>query len=118
MDHLIELAAELGTAIRESRQFQDLREAETAVQSKPDLTAMVQEYQSAATAVYDKEKKGQPVEPEEKRRLQELQLQVSATPELQALARLQADYAELMNGVNAAIQNGLWPDASGNGETD
>jgi cell fate (sporulation/competence/biofilm development) regulator YlbF (YheA/YmcA/DUF963 family) len=104
MDHLIKKADELGRSIAASERFKSLRTAEDAV-GEDEATRKVLE---AANAQRDRlarlEAEQKPIEPADKREMERLNQAVHGNEKLQALAKAQADYLEMMNKVNEAIR--------------
>ena len=107
MKDIIELAETLGKAIAASDRFQAVATARKQADADETLQADMQALNELSQKIARLEKETQPVEPEDKRRLRELQENVTGHPRLQELARVEADFAELMNRVNRAIRSQL-----------
>ena len=107
MTDMIESAQQLGKAIAESDRFRAVADLRTKIDTDETLQAEMKALNELGAKIAKLEKEVQPVEPEDKRRLQELQQNVTGNALLQDLARVEADFAELMNRVNTAIHSQL-----------
>ena len=107
MDDVLELAAKLSHAIARSARFEDLRTAEKAVMSDEGAVAKIRERDELLAALAEKERKVEPIEPEEKRKLAELDEFVKTNEKLAALSKAQADFQEMLNLVNHQITSAL-----------
>jgi len=103
MKGIIEMAEKLGQQITASERFKATEAARNDVESDEPLQADMKALNELSNKIARLEKEVKPVEPDDKRRLRELQEKVTGHPKLQALARAEADFAELMNRVNRAI---------------
>ena len=115
MDDVLELATKLSRAIARSSRFADLRAAEKAVMSDEAAVAKIRERDELIAALAEKERKVEPIEPEEKRKLAELDEFVKTNEKLAALSKAQADFQEMLNLVNQRITAALGapdPDAA------
>ncbi len=107
MTDIIEMAQQLGKAIAGSDRFKAVTDLRAKIDSDEALQADIKALNELGTKIANLEKETQPVEPEDKRRLQELQHNVAGNAMLQDLARVEADFAEQMNRVNTAIHSQL-----------
>ena len=105
MNDILAKAQELGKAVAASERFKALEAARSAAQTDEALQADLKALQELTRKTAQLEKEIKPVEPEDKRRIKELQEKVTRSPRLQEMARVEADFAELMNRVNKAIQS-------------
>ena len=105
MDGVTQLASKLGKLIAKEERYERLREAENAIQADPELRKTLDTFERQRERIAQLEAEQKPIEPEEKRELQQLTETVHANPKLQELARAQADYMEMMNSVNTAIRS-------------
>ena len=115
MDEVLELAAKLSKAIARSKRFADLRETEKVVMSDEVAVAKIKARDELLTKLVEKERKVEPIEPEEKRALAELDEFVKTNEKLAALSKAQADFQEMLNLVNQQITQALGapePDAA------
>lgn len=109
MDEVLELAAKLSHAIAQSNRFNDLRQAEALVMSDVESVERVRKRDELIAKLSEKERNGQPIEPEEKRELMALDEAVRTNPLLADLSKAQADFQEMLNRVNALITSALEP---------
>ena len=103
MDQILDQAWQLGHLIQKHPYYQRLRDADAAVRDDPEATKALEAYNQAATAIEDKEQKGQPVEVDEKQQLEQLRDQVVASEPIKAFSQAQSNYADLMRRMNEAI---------------
>ena len=110
MDDVLEIAEKLSQAIADSNRYKSLRKAEKAVMADEDAVKTVKERDEIAVKVAQKEHKGEPIEPEEKRLLASAEEALRANPLLGDLSRAQADFQEMLNLVNQRITARLGPE--------
>jgi len=109
MEKALAAAAELGRQIAQDEAFQRLRAAEGAVQADAAAQKVLDDFERQRGKIESLERARKPVEPEDKREMIRLSDAVHGNPKLQELVRAQADYMEMMNRVNKAIQKALLP---------
>jgi cell fate (sporulation/competence/biofilm development) regulator YlbF (YheA/YmcA/DUF963 family) len=109
MERILDMARSLGREIGQHERFARFRKAEHAVESDEAARGLRQSLETQAEKIARLEYTQQPVEPQDKRKLMELRNQAHANPLLQELARAEADYMELMNKVNRAMLQELYP---------
>ena len=107
MDEVLELATKLSRAIARSSRFADLRAAEKEVMSDEAAVTKIKERDELIVALGEKERKVEPIEPEEKRKLAELDEFVRTNEKLATLSKAQADFQEMLNLVNQRITSSL-----------
>ena len=107
MEELIRRAALLGELIRRNPRFTELRAAEKEVGGDPGARGTLEKLNEQVLKLARKERDQQPIEVEEKRELARLKEEAASNAVLKRLAKAQADFAELMNHVNAAIRSKL-----------
>ena len=107
MNSMIETAEKLGKAIAAAGRFKAVAEMRGKIDADEELQANMKALNELSTKIAQLEKQVKPVEPEDKHRLRELQEKVTGNARLQDLARVEADFAELMNRVNSAIHSQL-----------
>ena len=107
MDEIRKLASELGRLIAQHERFVKLRAVEDAAGKDTEVGKLLASYEQQQQKLAELEAKQQPVEPEDKKELQRLTEAVHTNPQLQSLAKVQADYMELMNMVNQTIRKEL-----------
>jgi cell fate (sporulation/competence/biofilm development) regulator YlbF (YheA/YmcA/DUF963 family) len=106
-DEVLGLAEKLGEAIRRHPRYTKLREADNKVRQDKAATEALDAYNKTAHGLASKERLGQPIEVEDKRRLQQLHEAVAANDTIKAFMRSHADYAELMRRMNDAIMQSI-----------
>jgi cell fate (sporulation/competence/biofilm development) regulator YlbF (YheA/YmcA/DUF963 family) len=106
-DEVLGLAQKLGEAIRRHPRYVKLRQADVQVRQDKAATEALDAYNKTAHGLAGKERLGQPIEVEEKRRLQKLHEVVAANETIKSFMRTHADYAELMRRMNEAIMQSI-----------
>ena len=104
MADVMELAGQLGAALAEDARFGAMRAATEALKEDADAKKLEEEYAEAVQLIHKKTAQGTAIEPEDKKRELELRDKIAANEKITTLLRAQADFQELMNGVNEAIQ--------------
>jgi cell fate (sporulation/competence/biofilm development) regulator YlbF (YheA/YmcA/DUF963 family) len=105
MDRVIQLARRLGQAIAEDPRCTALKEARTAFEADAEARQLREDYDEAVSVLQQKLARGEPLEPEEKRREAELRSKVAGSETLRRLVRAQADFQQLMTEANEAIES-------------
>ncbi len=111
MDDVLELAEKLSQTIARSPRYRDLRKAEKAAMENAEAMDLFRKRAEAAARVAQKEEAGQPVEPDDKRALLDLDQKIKTNSILLELSRAQADFQEMMNHVNDLLRRALEPGA-------
>ncbi len=111
MQEIIDLAERLGRALAESPQATALREAQQQLQQDDDTSDLVNQYRRKAEKIMQLEKQGKPVEPEDKRKLDELHSALASKPAFKSFTAAQYDYADLMRRVDQALNKHLGQEA-------
>jgi cell fate (sporulation/competence/biofilm development) regulator YlbF (YheA/YmcA/DUF963 family) len=106
-DEVMRLAAQLGEAIRRHPRYVKLRAADEQVRADKAAAEALNAYNKTAHELSNKERMGQPVEVEDKRRLQHLHEVVAGNETVKSFMRTHADYAELMRRMNDAIMKSI-----------
>ena len=109
MEAILRKAAALGKAIGESDTCKALLEAEKQIDADGQVRKLMAEYDACSRGIQEKERKLEPVEVADKRRLQALHEQMQSNALVQGLLRAQADYAQMMTQVHGAIESNLKP---------
>lgn len=107
MDEIIEMATGLGKRIAADPKATAYVQALQAVRNDAEASRIVQEFQLQADKVGRLEAEGKPIEPEDKRKLMDLQDKMIGNESLKSLQRAETDYALLMHRVNSAIEGPL-----------
>ncbi len=114
MKDILTKAEELGKAIAESERFKAVQADRNEVEADKTLQADLDALEKLSQKTAQLEKEVKPVEPEDKRRLRELQQKVAGDQNLQKLARAEADFAELMNRVNKTVRGQFFQESQQN----
>lgn len=104
---LLKKADELGRAIAGNEKVRAYLTARTAVQNDSDAQALLRDYQAQAVHVQQLQAQQQPIEVADKQKLAELEGKMAGNESLKGLMRTQADYIELMNKINQAMEKPL-----------
>ena len=103
MEEILRLAQELGQTIRQHPRYLKLVEADGKVNADKVASDAWEAYNRAYAALVQKSQRGQPIEVEEKHRLETPEAGHRRQRDAQGVPPGQADYAELMQQMNAAI---------------
>ncbi len=106
MDEILELAAKLGKLIQADPRAQRMAEARAALDNSASDRQLLGDYEKAQMKIHELESAGKPVEPEDKCAVADLHGRVVSSDVIKQLLKVQVDYAELMNGVSACIEQG------------
>jgi cell fate (sporulation/competence/biofilm development) regulator YlbF (YheA/YmcA/DUF963 family) len=117
MDAILELADRLGKSIGADSRAQRMSEARAALENSLDDRQLLGDYEKQQRKMHELESKGEPIEPDDKRRLADLHAKVASSEVLKALVKAQADYLELMTTVSQRIEKAVWgtPGSGGGG---
>ena len=103
MYDIIQQARELGRKIGAHERTQAFIKAAKAVAADREAQKLLNDFQEQIDKLRQKEASGQPVEPNDKRRAMELEMAVAGNDKLKDMMRTQANYIELMQTVQSAI---------------
>ena len=112
---ILDQARNLGKMIKDHDSVKKLEKAVAALKEDKDAQQALNDYNQQANTVAEKEQKGQPVEVEDKHKLQELHKAVILNKVLQDFQVAQMDYADLMRQVDLAMTGGISPTDAGEG---
>jgi len=107
MDDLRELldkARALGETIAAHPRMREYTAAREAVEKDADTQSLLQSYGRQAEHIRALERNQKPVEVADKQKLAEIEGRMAGNDALKRLMRCQADYVELMNQVNRAME--------------
>jgi len=107
MEKVLTLAEDLGRAIAASERFGDLRKAEKLVEGDEEAVTLQKEYTELAKKIHELEQKGQPIEPEDKRAIQDKKEALARNASIQEVTRAWADYNEMIQKVNTLVFESL-----------
>lgn len=103
VEETAEKAAELGRLMAECPASKAYLKARRELQADEQARKLTEDYQQQIQKIAELEQDGKPVEPEDKRKLGDLQQQVASHPTLKAWMKSQVDFSELMHKVNEGI---------------
>ncbi len=109
MDEILEQARTLGRKMSEHPRFQAYMDASQQLHDDAEAAETLKAYNEAVATVAQKEQKLEPVEPDDKQKVESLRAVVASNPAVKAFMQAQADYTELMRRVNEAIFAELAP---------
>lgn len=107
MADIIQLAEALGKAIGAAPEAAAMRDARQALQGKPELRQMLNDYQGQINRIGRLEHEGKPVDAADKQKLQAMHDKLIADPVFKKLTEAQMDYVELLRKVNNAVKQQL-----------
>jgi len=107
MEHLIELAHQLGSQIAAHPRTVLLKKAQKAVNEDPPATQLIKDYHTQAEKITQLERQRKPIEPQDKHQLRDIEQQISTNEKLRELTRCQVDFVEMMRKVKDAIDEKL-----------
>ena len=102
--HLLEKARSLGEAIANHERVRAYLAARRAVQTDAEAGTLLRDYQAQAERMRTLSAEQKPIEVADKRALAELEGKMASSAALKQLMRAQADYIELMNHINEAME--------------
>jgi len=111
MEHLIELAHQLGSQIAAHPRTLLLKKAQKAVNEDAPATKLIEEYHTQAGKISQLERHQKPIEPQDKHMLRDIEQQISTNEKLRELTRRQVDFVEMMRKIKDAIDENLEMDA-------
>jgi len=103
IDQLLSHAKTLGESLAAYPTVKDYYAAQQAARDDADAKRLLTEYQTHANHIRQLEAEQKPVEVADKQKLRDLETQMAGNEALKALMRTQADYVQLMNQVNQAM---------------
>ena len=103
MEEIIAAARDLGRKIAAHPRCADFMAAARAVAEDREAQAVLRAYQEQARRVQGLEHAGKPIEVGDKHKLAECEASVASNEKLKAMMKHQANYLEMMNRINAAI---------------
>ena len=105
MEEILELARRLGKRIAENSRGKAFREAQKALADNSEAQSLLKELNEVARRIQTLEDQRKPLEPEDKRKLADMQQRVAGNECLANYAKVQADYVELMQRVSASMED-------------
>ena len=107
MDEILAEAKRLAALLATNERTKALRTASAAVTGDPDAKQLEEDYAHAAAELRELETTGAPIEPEMKRRMATLGERIRRSTLLQALLQANAEFADMMDGVQHEISDAV-----------
>jgi cell fate (sporulation/competence/biofilm development) regulator YlbF (YheA/YmcA/DUF963 family) len=98
------MSKSLGKELANSPQAVAYRAARDGIHADVELSKMIEEYERQAGKMADLEDQQKPVEVEDKRKLQELNARLVASPQFKKFSAAQMEYINLLRQVNEAMR--------------
>lgn len=102
-DEILEKARELGDLLAEHESAKKLEQAVSTLQNDTESQRAMNDYYRHLQSLAEKEASGQPIEPADKQKLQELQRNVVMNPNLRELQVAQMNYVDLLRKIDDAM---------------
>jgi cell fate (sporulation/competence/biofilm development) regulator YlbF (YheA/YmcA/DUF963 family) len=106
-EEIMELAEKLGKAIAASPQAAGLRAARAELLKHPEVQQLLKDYQAQAGKLAKLQDESKPIEPEDKRKLEELQNKLVSDETFKKYTAAQVEYVDVMRKVNSSLQKPL-----------
>ncbi|MHC4985309.1 MAG: YlbF/YmcA family competence regulator [Planctomycetota bacterium] len=103
MDEIVKLADQLGKAIADSQAVSKYRAAREAMHADADTSKLLQEFMAQSSKLHKLAQEQKPIEPEDKRTMNDLQAQVAAQDAFKTFSATQVEYIDIMRKVSQAI---------------
>ncbi|MCG8408328.1 MAG: YlbF family regulator [Phycisphaerales bacterium] len=103
MEEIISEAKALGQKIAEHPRMKEFMAATRAVEQDSNAQAILRKYQEQVQKIRELEQTGKPIEVTDKQALADCEAEVAGNDLLKEMIRTQADYVELMQQINSAI---------------
>ena len=113
-DQILDAARKLGEMIADHPAAKRLEQIATELGNDRDAQRLLADNQRLIETLVQKQQQGQPIEPAEKQKLDQLQSSLAMHPTLRSLQVAQMELADLMRRVDDAME-GQTPDAPGAG---
>ena len=107
MDAILKLADQLGKTIAQSKQAADYRIAREAMNAQQEAMDLLKDFTEQFGKITDLTQKQQPIEPEDKRKLNDLQSKLAAQGTFKAFSAAQVEYTDIMRKVSQTILHHL-----------
>lgn len=118
METILDQARALGEAIAEHPRTKAFFQAAGALRADEEAKGVLESFQKQADHVRRLEDDKRPIEVADKRKLADLQTKMATHDKIKAFMRTQADYIDLMNRVNRAMEGPLMNDQKTAAKTD
>lgn len=114
-DEILDKARELGDLIAEHPSAKKLESVLQRLQGDTEAQRAMTDYERHLRTLSEKQESGRPIEVDDKRKLEKLQMAVIKNPILRDMQVAQMDYLDLMRRVDEAIQGQAPAPGSGEG---
>ncbi len=103
MENIFELAKQLGEALAEHPIGKKYNDARQMLDKDPAARQAIQDYETYARQLEQKNREGKPIEPEEKRKLAGFQARISGNEAIKKWMEAQVDYMNLLRQINDLV---------------
>ena len=103
-DEILEQAQSLGKMIAGHKSVKKLEQMINQLQGDTEAQRVLNDFNRHLQTLEEKQSKGQPIEVEDKHKLEAAQLAVATNPVLRDFQMMQMDYVDLMRQVDVAIR--------------
>lgn len=100
MEKILELADQLGQAMADHPTGQKYLAAKDELDGDPTARQLIGDYEKTAMQIGQKEQQGRPIEPEDKRKLAEIQVKLAGNMAIKHWMQAQMEYLNLLRQVN------------------
>lgn len=107
MEDIIAHARELGKKIATHPRCAEFMHAARVVAEDQEAQKILRAYQEQAARLQQLEAAGRPIEPADKHKLEESRVALAGNEKLKAMLRHQANYLEMMNRINQAMDEAV-----------
>lgn len=107
MEEIVAHARELGRKIAAHPRCVEFMVAAKAVAEDKDAQAVYRAYHEQAQRIQSLQATGKPIEPNDKRKMADCEAQIAGNEKLRAMLKHQANYLEMMNRINRAIDEAV-----------
>lgn len=107
MADVLRLAEQLGEAIAADPRYKATLDIQDRLEGDEAARKLLEEYNAQQIKIAEMERDMKPIEPEDKRRLEDLRTQVTGNELIKQLSAARFEFANLMRQVDEAIQSKL-----------
>ncbi len=106
-EDIIKLAFELGNAIAQSEEIDNLKTMQTKMSEDQDAYGLIMRYQDAQTKIENKVQEGMTITAAEESLIDIMEQQINVNPLIQELIQVQEKFDNLMQGVYFAMNQAI-----------
>ncbi len=114
-EDVLQQARALGEALAKHPRVVGFLDARARFEQDQDAQRLLVDYQRQAQRIQQLQRDGKPIEVADKHKLSELEGRMSSNDVLKEMMRRQADYVELMNRVQQALEGPITSSRQGDG---